>query len=52
VTSEDIANGVREAGRNAHAFSTRADCGNRLLQLAQPGDRIVIDGADKLLMAA
>ena len=45
VGSEDIVQGVRHAGRNALAFSTRAECGEELLKLAQPGDRIVIMGA-------
>ncbi|RZJ94745.1 MAG: UDP-N-acetylmuramate--alanine ligase, partial [Brevundimonas sp.] len=45
VGSEDIASGVRAAGRNAEALHDRAACGERLLELAQPGDRIVIMGA-------
>jgi UDP-N-acetylmuramate--alanine ligase len=45
VGSEDIVRGVRNAGRNAEAFATRAQCGDRLLELAQAGDRIVIMGA-------
>ena len=45
VTSEDIIRGVREAGRQAYAFATRVECGNRLLELAQSGDRLVIMGA-------
>jgi UDP-N-acetylmuramate--alanine ligase len=45
VGSEDIVRGVRSAGRNAEAFATRAQCGDRLLELAQAGDRIVIMGA-------
>jgi UDP-N-acetylmuramate--alanine ligase len=45
VGSEDIVRGVRNAGRNAEAFATRAQCGDRLLKLAQAGDRIVIMGA-------
>ncbi|MBV8798419.1 MAG: UDP-N-acetylmuramate--alanine ligase [Alphaproteobacteria bacterium] len=45
VTSEHIAEAVRRAGRNSDAFATRVECGNALLELAQPGDRMVIMGA-------
>jgi UDP-N-acetylmuramate--alanine ligase len=45
VTSEDIAAGVRAAGRNAEALGDRAGCGARLLALATAGDRIVVMGA-------
>jgi UDP-N-acetylmuramate--alanine ligase len=45
VSSVDIADAVRARGREAQAFATRAECGERLLELAQPGDRIVIMGA-------
>ena len=45
VGSEDIVAGVRERGRNAEHISERAACGERLLALARPGDRIVIMGA-------
>jgi UDP-N-acetylmuramate--alanine ligase len=45
VTSRDIVAGVRVAGRRAEAFSERAACGDALLALAAPGDRIVIMGA-------
>ena len=45
VGSEDIASGVRAAGRQAEALPTRTDCGERLLQIARPGDRIVVMGA-------
>ncbi len=45
VGSEDIASGVRAAGRNAEALATREACGDRLLELARPGDRIIIMGA-------
>ncbi|HTK79378.1 MAG TPA: Mur ligase family protein [Rhizomicrobium sp.] len=45
VTSEDIVRGVREAGHNALAYATRAECGDKLLELALPGDRIAIMGA-------
>ncbi len=45
VTSEDIAQGVCEKGRNARAFADRAACAKSLLAEARPGDRIVIMGA-------
>ncbi|MFN3669050.1 MAG: UDP-N-acetylmuramate--L-alanine ligase [Brevundimonas sp.] len=45
VGSEDIAAGVRAAGRTAEALSTREACGDRLRALARPGDRIIIMGA-------
>ena len=45
VTSEDIAAGVRAGGREAHALPDRKACGDRLLALANAGDRIVIMGA-------
>jgi UDP-N-acetylmuramate--alanine ligase len=45
VGSEDIAEGVRAAGRQAQALGDRAACGDRLIELAQPGDRIVVMGA-------
>ena len=45
VSSEDIARGIRAAGRNALALATRPDCGAKLLELARSGDRIVIMGA-------
>lgn len=45
VSSRDIAQGVVVAGRRAEAFADREACGERLLTLARPGDRIVIMGA-------
>ncbi|MCS6624455.1 Mur ligase family protein [Roseibacterium beibuensis] len=45
VGSEDIASGVRAAGRHAEALETRDACGDRLIALARPGDRIVVMGA-------
>lgn len=45
VGSEDIASGVRAAGRHAEALATRVACGDRLVELARPGDRIIIMGA-------
>lgn len=45
VTSRDIVDAVRSRGRAAHAFAERAACGDKLVELARPGDRIVIMGA-------
>ena len=45
VGSEDIASGVRAAGRNALALPDRAACGDRLVEIARPGDRIIVMGA-------
>jgi UDP-N-acetylmuramate--alanine ligase len=45
VRSSDVVRGVCAAGRNAMAFGTRAECGDKLLEVARPGDRIVIMGA-------
>ncbi|WP_428156580.1 UDP-N-acetylmuramate--L-alanine ligase [Brevundimonas sp.] len=45
VGSEDIASGVRAAGRQAEALPTRAACGDRIVEIAQPGDRIIVMGA-------
>ena len=45
VTSDDIARGVNATGREAIALHDRAACGEKLVALARPGDRIVIMGA-------
>ncbi|HEX8469522.1 MAG TPA: Mur ligase family protein [Brevundimonas sp.] len=45
VGSEDIAAGVRALGRNAEALHDRPACGDRLIELARPGDRIIVMGA-------
>ena len=45
VSSWDIVVGVRDAGRTAFAMETREACGAKLVELAKPGDRIVIMGA-------
>jgi UDP-N-acetylmuramate--alanine ligase len=45
VSSDDIARDIRDAGRTAQALATRGECGQRLLELARPGDRIVVMGA-------
>ena len=43
--SERIVRLIREAGGNAEHIPDRAACADRLVELAQPGDRIVIMGA-------
>lgn len=45
VTSEHIASGVRSRGLQAMAFAERNACGDKLIELAEPGDRIVVMGA-------
>jgi len=45
VSSSEITAGVAAAGHSAFAFPTRELCGEKLLSLAAPGDRIVVMGA-------
>ncbi|OFW99742.1 MAG: UDP-N-acetylmuramate--alanine ligase [Alphaproteobacteria bacterium RIFCSPHIGHO2_12_FULL_63_12] len=45
VGSRDIAIGVTLRHRRAEALATREACGARLVDLAKPGDRIVVMGA-------
>jgi UDP-N-acetylmuramate--alanine ligase len=45
VSSENIVSGVRARGREAMAFAERGACGDKLIELAEHGDRIVIMGA-------
>lgn len=45
VGSADLAADIRALGRNAEALGDRAACGARLLELAKPGDRILVMGA-------
>jgi UDP-N-acetylmuramate--alanine ligase len=45
VTTADIIQGVRAGGRDAYGFADRAACGVKLLELARPGDRVVVMGA-------
>lgn len=45
VGSEDIAVGVRERGHQALALAERTACGDKLIELAKNGDRIVVMGA-------
>lgn len=45
VTSTELAAAIRESGKQAEVFEERAECGDRLVELARPGDRIIIMGA-------
>ncbi len=45
VTSIDIVAGIDARGRQARFFPQRPACGDHILELARPGDRIVIMGA-------
>ena len=45
VSSRHIVEGVKAKGGSAEALADRDACGKRLLELAKPGDRIVIMGA-------
>jgi UDP-N-acetylmuramate--alanine ligase len=45
VSSVDIARGVEARGHSAFVFADRAACGDKLIELAKPGDRIVVMGA-------
>lgn len=45
VGSADIVAMIAAAGREAYALADRPACGERLLELARPGDRIVVMGA-------
>ncbi len=43
--SQSITDAVVAAGKQAEHIPLREDCGNRIVELAEPGDRIVIMGA-------
>lgn len=45
VTSADITHGVTARGHHALAVAERSQCGDKLIELARPGDRILIMGA-------
>jgi UDP-N-acetylmuramate--alanine ligase len=45
VSSGDIVREIAARGRTALGFATRAECGAKLLSLANNGDRIVVMGA-------
>jgi UDP-N-acetylmuramate--alanine ligase len=45
ITSRDIVRGVEARGREACALADRNACGEKLPELARPGDRIVVMGA-------
>jgi UDP-N-acetylmuramate--alanine ligase len=45
VGSRDIVTEIERRGRKAFAFPDRSACGDSLLKLARPGDRILVMGA-------
>jgi len=45
VGSRDIVSEIERRGRKAFAFADRGACGDMLIKLARPGDRILIMGA-------
>ena len=45
VTSTEIVKGVAHSGRLGFSFADRPACGDKLVNLAAPGDRVVIMGA-------
>ena len=45
VSSRDIVDAVRARERTAWNFADRVQCGEKLVELARPGDRIVVMGA-------
>ena len=45
VSTRHIVNGVIANGKAAEGFDTRAACGQRIIDLVQAGDRIIIMGA-------
>jgi UDP-N-acetylmuramate--alanine ligase len=45
VSSVDIVKGVAARGRDAHVFADRVQCGERLVETARAGDRIIVMGA-------
>jgi UDP-N-acetylmuramate--alanine ligase len=45
VGSRDIVADIARRGRKAFAFADRSACGDRLVELARPGDRILVMGA-------
>ena len=45
VTSKDLTDEIAAAGKRAETLETRVDCGDRIVGLVKPGDRIVVMGA-------
>ena len=45
IGGADLARWISEAGKPAEHFASRENCGERIVQIAQPGDRIVVMGA-------
>jgi UDP-N-acetylmuramate--alanine ligase len=50
--SQSITDAVVAAGRQAEHIPAREDCADRIVELAQPGDRIVIMGARDDMLSA
>lgn len=45
IGSQSVTDAVQAAGHNAEYIANREDCGKRIIELAESGDRIVIMGA-------
>jgi UDP-N-acetylmuramate--alanine ligase len=45
VGSEDIVAGIRARGGTAEYIAERSACADRLVDLASPGDRVIVMGA-------
>ena len=45
VGSRELAGDIERGGRKATAFPDRSSCGDILVKLARPGDRILVMGA-------
>ena len=45
IGSDDIVCEITRRGRKAFALADRATCGDLLVSLARPGDRIIVMGA-------
>jgi UDP-N-acetylmuramate--alanine ligase len=45
VSSVDIIKAVAARGRHAHIYPERAQCGDKLIEIVEAGDRIVVMGA-------
>ncbi|MGH7123200.1 MAG: glutamate ligase domain-containing protein, partial [Stellaceae bacterium] len=45
VSSRDVISAVEARGHEAYFFADRSACGEKLVSLARPGDRIVVMGA-------
>ena len=45
IGGADLAQWICDAGKDAEHFASREDCGDRIVEIAQAGDRIVVMGA-------